>query len=106
MENETAQLLELFGGPETSADESGVVASGKRDHDLLEKGELSLDEYLELAVDRALSQVKGIVEDEQLQAMRVILRQELQDDPTLMQYVSQLAQAAGSVPEGRDDSAS
>lgn len=106
MDKETAQLLELLGVGQDDTDESGVVPTGRRDHTLLQRGELSLQEYLDSAVDRALSQVRGMVEAEQLQAeqletMRAILMQDLQEDPTLARYLGQmLAPAAGAGGHG------
>lgn len=94
MDKETAQLLELLGTSPGDVDASGVLPSGRREHELLQRGELTLEEYLDLAVDRALSQVQGMVEAEQLEIMRAILLQELQEDPTLARYLGQLAPAA------------
>ena len=68
------------------------------DDDSLQKvrrGELSLDEYLEERVERALAHVKGKVSDERLLLLRETVREHLRTDPTVVEMVRLLT---GQVP--------
>jgi len=64
-------------------DSSGVVSSGQSEHALLVAGKITLEEFLDMTVDRALAQVQDQVSSARLQQMREILRAELECDPDL-----------------------
>ena len=53
----------------------------------LERGELSLDEYLDARVDEALAPFQSQLSSEKLEFMRSALRAELETDPVLVEYV-------------------
>lgn len=56
----------------------------------LKRGELSLGEYLDEAVENALAHVKGRVTADMLDNFRVTLRESLRTDPTLIEIVQRL----------------
>src|SRR5688572_9958949 len=78
---------EALGG----VDSSGVVESGQSEHNLLLAGKISVDEYMDMTVDRALSHLKGQMSKERLAQMRSILRSELEHDPDLQALVRRVA---------------
>ena len=55
----------------------------------LRRREISLDEYLDVCVDRAVRHLVGIAPPERLTAAKEILRQQLASDPVLVEYVRQ-----------------
>ncbi len=65
----------------------------------LEKGELSLDEYLDGQVQEATQHLEGRISPEQLEAIRQTLRDEMSSDPVLVELVQR---ATGKVPEASD----
>lgn len=68
-------------------DVSGVVPSGEGDRRRLQSGELSIEAYLDLQVERALAQLQGVLDAERLETMRQILRVQLEADPSLAELV-------------------
>jgi hypothetical protein len=56
----------------------------------LNRGELSLDEYLEYRVEDAVAHLKDTVSAEQLDFVREVLRQELRSDPALREMLRQV----------------
>jgi len=70
-------------------------ASGSADLQLLKEGKVSLEDYLERRIDRALERVNGLVTAEQKEALRAIARDELLTDPVLRDY---LHKATGQLP--------
>ncbi len=75
-------------------DGSGTVASGQSEHALLSTGQISLSEYMDMAVDRALAHLTTSVSEARLQLMREVLRGQLEQDPHLSRLVEQAASAA------------
>jgi hypothetical protein len=57
---------------------------------------MSLDEYLDERTERALDHVRGKVDDEMLETIRVTLREQLRSDPVLIELVRK---ATGQSPE-------
>lgn len=53
----------------------------------LERGELSLDQYLDARVDEALAPFESKLPTEKLEFLRNALRAELETDPVLSEYV-------------------
>ncbi len=62
----------------------------------LKNGELTLDEYVELRLERALARLSGFVSDEQREVLRQTIREQFSTDPVLQEYVRR---ATGRVPE-------
>ncbi len=62
----------------------------------VQSGELSLEEYLEERTERALDHVRGKVDDDMLETIRVTLRAQLRSDPVLVELVRK---ATGQSPE-------
>ena len=88
----TLRLLKNEGEASDDAfDSSGVVASGESEETLLKSGKISLDEYIEMSVDRALAHLQGQISADRLSTMRDILKRELEEDPNLSALVAQVA---------------
>lgn len=90
------------GGPTTSfqvsaSSEAAPNALGPLER--LERGELSVDEYLEARIDEALVPFQSKLSPEQLDFMRNALRAELETDPVLVEYVRRAS--AGLSPNER-----
>jgi hypothetical protein len=62
----------------------------------VQSGEMSLDEYLNERTERALHHVRGKVDDDMLETIRVTLREQLRSDPVLIELVRK---ATGQSPE-------
>jgi hypothetical protein len=77
--------------PGADVDSSGVVASGQSEHALLAAGKITVDEYMDMTVDRALSHLRGRISAERFAEMRRILRAELEQDPGLSELVARVA---------------
>lgn len=75
------------------ADSSGVVAAGRGDRERLRAGEITKDEYLDRSVERATAHLEGRLEAGKLEAMRQLLRAELESDPFLAALTSQATDA-------------
>lgn len=75
---------DLSQGDATHIEGSAVVESGMSDYAQLRSGAISLDDYLSLSVDRAVAHLHGQLDDEQIEAMRAVLRSSLTDDPHLI----------------------
>lgn len=54
----------------------------------LEKGELSVDEYLDAQVQQATQHLEGRISPEQLEAIQQTLRDEMSSDPVLIELVA------------------
>lgn len=72
-------------------DSSGVVSSGESELALLSAGKITLDEYIDMTVDRALSHLQGQISSARFEQMRQILRAELERDPDLDALVRRVA---------------
>ncbi len=73
-------------------DASGVVGSGESEQALLAAGKISVDEYMDMTVDRALSHLRGQISADRYEMMRQVLRAELEQDPHLEALVQRVAQ--------------
>jgi len=62
----------------------------------LQSGEMSLEEYLNERTEGALDHVRGKVDDETLETIRVTLREQLRSDPVLIELVRKVT---GHSPE-------
>jgi hypothetical protein len=62
----------------------------------LRQHEISLNEYLDICVEKALSHLVGHASPERLQFIRALLREQLMTDPVLIEYVQQ---TTGSDPQ-------
>jgi len=67
----------------------------------LRQHEISLNEYLDICVEKALSHLVGNASPDRLQFIRALLREQLMTDPVLIEYVRQ---ATGSDPQGASGS--
>lgn len=77
-----------------NVDGSSVVEAGASEYALFKAGQIDLDEYLELSVDRAVMHLQGQIPEEQIDAMRQVLRAGLADDPELSALAARVAQSA------------
>ncbi len=71
-------------------DESGMIASGRSEHALLAAGKISVDEFMNMSVDRALAQLPVQLPGERLQMMREIMLSEMEADPSLSALVNRI----------------
>jgi len=85
-----------------SSEKSGAaaVATGKQARVSaalikLKSGEMTLDEYLDDRADHAVAHLKTLVNGEQLQVVRQVVRDQLTTDPVLVEMVRQ---TTGRVP--------
>ncbi len=89
------QALRLVpgGADETQegVDSSGVVASGQSEQALLMSGKISVDEYMDMTVDRTLAHLRGHISPARFEMMREVLRTELEQDPHLASLVQRVA---------------
>lgn len=53
----------------------------------LQRGEMSLDEYLDEQVEAALAMVKGRISGERLDLVREVIRESLRTDPVMVELV-------------------
>lgn len=70
-------------------DGSATVASGQSEHALFRSGKIGLDEYMDMTVDRAVAHLQGAVSAQRLQLMRQVLREQLVQDPHLVELLEQ-----------------
>jgi hypothetical protein len=66
----------------------------------LQRGELSLAQYLDVTVQHAVQHLEGKLSSEQLGFVRVELRRQLESDPTLQELVRR---TTGQVPTAGDE---
>lgn len=78
--------------PVEGIDSSGFVASGQSEQALLAAGKISVDEFMDMSVDRALSHLEGQVSEDRLSLMREVLRTQLEQDPHLSALRNRVAQ--------------
>ena len=76
-------------GKESSveAPESAAAAEGGSPLDKLQRGELSLDEYIDTQLQQATQHLNGVVTPQQLRTIQNVLREELSTDPALQEMV-------------------
>lgn len=66
------------------------------DYLLLKEGSLTLDQYLEHRVERAIAHLVGRVTEQQLEQVRIVVRDQLLTDPVVKDLVKS---ATGHLPE-------
>lgn len=79
-------------GPVEGIDSSGFVSSGESEHALLSSGKISVEEFMDMSVDRALAHLTGQISTDRLNLMRGVLRAQLEQDPTLSALVDRASQ--------------
>ena len=67
----------------------------------LQRGELSLEEYLDSRVERALAQVRPLISASAVNEVRRLLREELLTDPVLQSYTEQATGLRAEEPPQR-----
>ena len=72
-------------------DSSGVVPKGESEQALLLAGKISVEDYMEMTVDRTLSHLRGQISGQRFSLMRDVLRKELEQDPHLSALVARVA---------------
>jgi hypothetical protein len=77
-----AEAFRLEGGPNVSEPLSGSEALGQ-----LQRGEITVEEYLEGRLEQAVSPLAQQLSGEQLQFVREMLRDQLTHDPVLVELV-------------------
>lgn len=77
---------------QTGVDASGVVTSGESEYALLVSGKISVDEYMDMTVSRALAHLQGQVSPQRYEMMHQVLRKELEQDPHLSALVERVAE--------------
>jgi hypothetical protein len=65
----------------------------------VQRGEVSLDAYLDVRVDDAVSHLEGTLAPEQLEFVKQELREQLESDPVLIELVRR---TTGRSPETRE----
>ncbi|MBI3205972.1 MAG: hypothetical protein HYZ29_30830 [Myxococcales bacterium] len=80
--------VERAAGPEKAA---GTEALSR-----LERGEISVDQYLDAKVEGAVAHLDGRISGEQLEFVKTALRDQLRTDPVLSELVRR---STGSLPE-------
>lgn len=63
-----------------------------------ERGELTIDEYLDVLVSNSVAQVQGKLSTDRIEWLRGMLREQLTSDPVLRERVRQ---ATGREPQAR-----
>lgn|GEM_PF-3170228 len=89
-----AGKLRAVGGDAESAMGAAVSESSAR----LERGELTIDEYLDVLVSNSVAQVQGKLSTDRIAWLRGMLRDQLTSDPVLRERVRQ---ATGREPQAR-----
>ena len=77
----------------TKSGQTEAVATGPLDR--LRSGEISMSQYLDIKVDQATSHLEGRLSPDQLSLVRTNLRDQLSNDPALVDLVQA---ATGAVP--------
>jgi len=70
-------------------DASTTVLSGQSEYALLASGQIDLDRFLDMSVDRALAHLSGSVSGGRLELMREVLRSQMEQDPHLSRLVEE-----------------
>jgi len=81
------------------AAESVDRAEGAQLLERVQRGEVQLDAYLDVRVNDAVGHLEGKLSSEQLEFVREELREQLRNDPVLLELVRR---ATGQTPEARD----
>ena len=77
-----------------------TASSGSEALQRLKRGELTLDQYLHVVVERNVAHIRGLVPSEQLEDIKGVLRAELASSPALIDLVRT---ATGLDPQFSDD---
>jgi hypothetical protein len=83
---------------EVRESEAPARAAGSEALQALERGELSLDSYLEVRVDHAVEHLQGRLPAAELEFVKELLREQLRTDPVLVELVRR---ATGMTPAAR-----
>jgi hypothetical protein len=91
--------------PASAAAEIGSVragggVAGSEALGQLQRGELSLSQYLDVIVQQAVQHLEGKLPSEQLSFVRAELRRQLESDPTLQELVRR---TTGQLPSAGDE---
>lgn len=82
-----AEGVQDAGSVEASTQSVGNAAVDKSPLEQLDAGTLSVDEYLDLQVDQAVAHLEGKLPKSQLDFVRETLREQLSEDPVLVELV-------------------
>lgn len=85
---------------ETSTSAPAASATSSSALQRLDAGEISVDEYLDLQVNEAVAHLEGKLPPSQLQFVRESLREQLTEDPVLVELVRRATLGAGSSGAG------
>lgn len=77
---------------------SGAAPSTEGLLERLERGELSVDQYLDSRVDQAIAPFQAHLSPEKLEFMRDALRAQLENDPVLVELVRRATEGVASGP--------
>lgn len=72
-----------------------VTRSASETLQRFQRGEITLDEYLEERTELALDHVRGKISPEALDSVRAVVREQLKTDPVLIELVRR---ATGRIP--------
>ena len=89
-----AQSFEL--APSEAASGAAALDPGAR----LARGEITLDQYLDLRVQQATAHLEGKLDSKRLSFIRTTLRSQLETDPTLVELVRAAASASTALQRG------
>jgi len=85
---------------EASAGVAPAPAASSSALQRLDAGHISLDEYLDLQVNEAVAHLEGKLPPNQLEFVRESLREQLTEDPVLVELVRRTTLSAGSSGAG------
>jgi hypothetical protein len=91
-----AGSFEVGAAEATAATAGGSAASGSDAFQALERGEISVDQYLDAQVESAVAPLLSRLSPEQLEFVRAELRSSLTTDPVLVELVRKTT--GGAVP--------
>ncbi len=86
---------EVLGSKSAEAAGSAEAAQGSAELASLQRGEISLDQYLDGRVLEATSHLEGRLAQDKLEFIRETLRAQLETDPVLSEWVQRVKQTAG-----------
>lgn len=93
LETEDVQGADAIGASTRSVSKGTV---DKSPLEQLDAGTLSVDEYLDLQVDQAVAHLEGKLPKSQLDFVRETLREQLSEDPVLVELVRRTTAPQGS----------
>jgi hypothetical protein len=95
-----ADALPAGGAPEIGGASSSRGVAGSEALGQLQRGELSLSQYLDVTVQQAVQHLQGKLPSEQLGFVRAELRRQLESDPALQELVRR---TTGQAPGASDE---